>query len=318
MIGKISKGSNFHGLLAYLLKHGRGDILDSINLSSTDPSEVAGEMAVASMMSQRVRKPVLHCSISYGPDEVPSDAEMRSDARAALKSLGLDGNQAITIRHRDRDYIHFHIAANRVGPDGRAVHDSHSYARLETALRDIELRRGWRAVPGRNAADPDGRRFQGAALRPDPRQVSVPIPVRTALLEAKTWSELNHRLETAGWRLEVKKRPGQVAGALLVGPRGERIAAGKIDRAATFSRLQSRFSQKATPLLGSKTKQSRRGHSSAAFMLTALAGSLLTSTMVMSDLGRRRTPVLAATALRKRRHPLRRALQSHGPLGPRF
>ena len=318
MIGKISKGSDFHGLLAYLLKDGRGEILDTINLSSTDPGEAAGEMTVASMMSRRVRKPVLHCSISYGPGEEPSDNEMRADGRAALKCLGLDGNQAIVIRHRDRDHIHFHIAANRVGPYGRAVHDSKSFARLETTLRDIETWRGWRMISGRNAPGPDGQRFQGAALRPDPRQVSVPTPVRAALLEAKTWEELHHRLETAGWRLEVTKRPGQIAGALLVGPRGEKIAAGKIDRAATFSRLQSRFSPGAKAAFGSKAKQRRRGHSPAAFMFTALAGSLLTSTMVMSDLGRRRTPVLAATALRKRRHPLRRALQPFGPLGPRI
>lgn len=318
MIGKITKGTDFRGLLAYLTKYGRGEVLDTVNLSATDPADAAGEMALTSMLSRRVRKPVLHCSISYGPGENPSEDEMRADGRAALKGLGLEENQAIVIRHRDRDHIHFHIAANRVGPRGRTVHDSQSYAQLESVLREIEGRRGWRPVPGRNAPGLDEQRFRGPALRPDPRQVSVPAPVRTALLEAKTWKELHHRLETTGWRLEVKKRPGQIAGALLVGPRGEKIAAGKIDRAATFSRLQSRLSPGAKPVFGSKAKQRRRGHGPAAFMLTALAGSLLTSTIAISDLGRRRTPVLAATALRKRRHPLRRALQPFGPLGPRF
>lgn len=317
MIGKISKGSNFHGLLAYLLKHGRGDILASINLSSTDPSEVAGEMALASMMSQRVRKPVLHCSISYGPGEEPSDAEMRSDARAALKSLGLDSNQAIVIRHRDRDHIHFHIAANRVGPDGRAVHDSHSYAQLETALRDIELRRGWRAVPGRNAADPDGRRFQGAALRPDPRQAAVPYPVRAALLETKTWQELHQRLQAEGWRLEVKSRPGQKSGALLVGPRGEKIGAGKVDRNVTLSRLQARLSQRPRAVGGKKMKKKRRADPMA-LMLTVLAEGILVSTPGPSSLGLRRKSGLVGAASRKSRLQLRRLLHHPGLSGPRM
>lgn len=257
MIGKISKGSDFHGLLAYLLKHGRGEILDAINLSSTDPGEAAGEMTIASMMSRRVRKPVLHCSISYGPGENPSEDQMRMDGQAALKGLGLEENQAIVIRHRDRDHPHMHIAANRVGPRGRTVHDSQSYAQLESVLREIEGRRGWRPVPGRNAPGLEGQRFCGAALRPDPRQVSVPTPVRAALLEATTWKELHERLETAGWRLEVKKRPGQIAGALLVGPRGRKSRPERSIEPPPFRGCRAVFPRE--PSLCSAAKPSKGG-----------------------------------------------------------
>lgn len=304
MIGKISKGADFHGLLAYLMKHGRGEILDTIHLSSTDPGEVAGEMTLASMMSRRVRKPVLHCSISYGPGEEPSDAEMRADGRAALKSLGLEDHQAIIIRHRDRGHIHFHIAANRVGVDGRAVHDSHSYAQLETALRDIEHRRGWHPISGRNAPGPDGRRFQGAARRPDPRQVAVPAPVRAALLDAKTWKELHQRLQLEGWRLEIKTRPGLRAGALLVGPRGEKIGAGKVDRAATVSHLQARLSPRPKTLIG-KALRKKTGRSATAIMLAALAEAVLAPTLGISGIGRRRKPGLTAAASTIRRRHIR-------------
>lgn len=317
MIGKISKGSDFHGLLAYLLKHGRGEILDTINLSSNDPGEAAGEMTVASMMSRRVQKPVLHCSISYGPGEEPSDIEMRADGRAALKSLGLDGNQAIVIRHRDRGHIHFHIAANRVGLDGRAVHDSKSFARLETTLRDIETRRGWRLISGRNAPDPDGQRFQGAARHPDPRQVAVPSPVRAALLDANTWQELHQRLQAEGWRLEVKSRPGQKSGALLVGPRGEKIGAGRVDRNVTLSRLQARLSQRPRAVGGKKMKKKRRGDPMA-LMLTVLAEGLLASTPGPSSLGLRRKSGLVGAASRKSRLQLRRILHHPGLSGPRM
>lgn len=317
MIGKISKGTDFHGLLAYLMEHGRGEILDTIHLSSTDPGAAAGEMTLASMMSRRVRKPVLHCSISYGPGEEPSDAEMRADGRAALKSLGLEDNQAIIIRHRDRGHVHFHIAANRVGTDGRAVHDSHSYAQLETALRDIEHRRGWRPIPGRNASGPEGRRFQGTARHRDPRQITVPTPVSAALLEAKTWKELHQRLQAEGWRLEIKTRPGQKSGALLVGPRGEKIGAGKVDRSVTLSRLQARLAP-GRKLLPSQIKKKKYRTTPTALILTSLTEALLAPTLSMSTLGRPRKSGLEMTAVRNHRRQIRRVLHSPGLKGPRI
>ena len=317
MIGKISQGADFHGLLAYLLKHGRGVILDTIHLSSTDPCEVAGEMTLASMMSRRVRKPVLHCSISYGPGEEPTDAEMRVDGRAVLKSLGLEDNQAIIIRHQDRDHTHFHIAANRVGSDGCAVHDGQSFARLESALRDIEHQRGWQPVPGRNAPGPDGHRFHGTAQRPDPRQVAVPATVRAALLDAKSWKELRQRLQAEGWRLDVKTRPGQRAGALLVGPRGEKIGAGKVDRAATLSHLHARLSPSPRTLIG-KAQRKKTGRNATAIMLAALAEAVLAPTLGMSGLGRRRKLGLGAAASQIRRRHIRSILRAPNLKGPRI
>lgn len=304
MIGKISKGSDFYGLLTYLLKDGRGDVLDTINLSSCDPGGAAGEMTLASMLSRRVRKPVLHCSISYGSGEAPTDDQMRADGRAALASLGLAENQAIIIRHQDRDHTHFHIAANRVGSNGCAVHDGQNFARLESVLRDIERQRGWQPVPGRNAPGPDGQRFRGAAQRPDPRQVAVPAPVRAALLEAKTWTELHRRLQAEGWRLEIKTRPGQRAGALLVGPRGEKIGAGKVDRAATVSHLQARLSPRPKTLIR-KAQRKKTGRSATAIMLAALAEAVLAPTLGISGISRRRKPGLAAAISTIRRRHIR-------------
>lgn len=317
MIGKITKGTDFCGLLTYLTKNGRGDVIDTVNLSSTDPADVAGEMALTSMLSRRVRKPVFHCSISYGPGENPSEDQMRADGRAALRGLGLEENQAIVIQHRDRDHSHVHIAANRVGPEGRVVHDSQSYAQLESILREIESRRGWQPVLGRNAPGVDGQRFRGAALRPDPRQVAVPAPVGAALLDAKSWKELRQRLQAEGWRLDVKTRPGQRAGALLVGPRGQKIGAGKVDRAATLSHLQARLSPSPRTLIG-KAQRKKTGRNATAIMLAALAEAVLAPTLGMSGLGRRRKLGLAAAASQIRRRHIRSILRAPNLRGPRI
>lgn len=242
MIAKIIKGRNFARLASYLTKDGRGEVLDMRHLSSDDPEAAASEMQVAASVSVRTQQPVMHIVVSYDPaDGDPSNADMRQDAAEVLRGLGLAENQAVMIRHRDRDHAHMHIMANRVGPDGRAVSDSQSYPRAEAALRRIETRRGLSITPGRNAPAPDtGRRMQGDRATPDPRQHSAPDEVRQALLTAGSWDDLHSGLAKHGWRAETVRR-GRGSGLMLIGPDGQRIGAGQIDRSATLSRIRQRI-----------------------------------------------------------------------------
>ena len=247
MIGKITKGADFTGLLKYLLKNGRGEIISTRHLASNTPTDMASEMELTASLSVRTKKPVMHISISYGPNETPNRNAMVSDANAALKVLGLENHQAAIVQHRDRDHTHFHIAVNRVGPNGKAAHDGKSYARLEAALRRIETERGWNVVQGRNAPAPEGARFTGQAKRQDPRQHTAPAGVRQALLTARSELDLTHQLNQQGWHHEVTKRPGKLPGLLLIGPDGQRVAASKIDRTTSYSALQRRWGRTPRP-----------------------------------------------------------------------
>lgn len=242
MIAKISKGSDFSGLARYLTKNERGNVLALDDLSSDTPDEAAAEMQVAAEVSRRTKNPVMHIVVSYAPGEQPTDDQMREDGREVLRELGLADNQAMMIRHDDKSHAHFHIMANRVAPTGKAVSDSKSYERTEAALRRIEARRGLSVTKGRNAPEPvTGARMTGDRSTPDPRQHAAPAGVRDALLGAKSWDALHRDLWRQGWRLETAQKGKGRTGALLIGPDGQRIAAGKIDRNATLSRLRARL-----------------------------------------------------------------------------
>lgn len=241
MIAKIIKGSDFAGLINYLTMRGRGEILDTHFLSSSEPAEIAEEMSLTASLSSRCKKPVAHIAISYAREEAPSVADMRADAQAALDSLGMTQHAAVVIRHRDNGLDHFHIGACRVGFDGKAAHDSQSYARLEQALRRIEVQRGWTPVPGRHAPTPEGHRKNGAAKMNDPHQFTAAETVREALFSSTSERDLRQRLNKLSWEIEVIRRPGKQPGLLLIGPEGHRIAASKIDRAASFGNLQKRW-----------------------------------------------------------------------------
>lgn len=256
MIGKISKGSDFGGLTAYLTREGRGQVLEMRGLSSDNPAAAAAEMQLAASTSRRTRQPVLHISVRTAPgDPRLTDDDMRADAGGVLSSLGLEKNQAMIVRHGDN---HFHIAVNRVGANGRAVSDSTSYAKVEATLRQIEAERGLTVVPGRHALDADGKRVTGPRTSSDPRQHAAPESVRHTLLTARSRTELDDRLARDGWRMEIVQKPGQRPGAVLIGPDGQRIGAGGIDRGATLSKINSRFGSKPDQMPGAASSPKMR------------------------------------------------------------
>ncbi|TMV88194.1 hypothetical protein FGG78_17515 [Thioclava sp. BHET1] len=283
MIGKLRKGDTFGGLARYLTKGGRGRVLALDNLASDSLVAAANEMTISAATSHRTQKPVLHLSLSYAEGEQVTSDQMRADARRVIKALGLRGHQALIVAHDDTDHIHAHVMANRVGPGGKCVSDSRSYSRVEAALREIETERGWAPVLGRHAPSPaTGQRMTGHRTSRDPRQHEVPDRVRRALLTAGSWAELHQSVRSAGWRFEVVQKE-RGSGSLLIGPNGERVAAGKVDRGATLTNLRKRLGRDPetrkralAELAQSRAKGPRRAPFSAKYVLAAALRPMLT------------------------------------------
>lgn len=299
MIGKVRKGDHFGGLARYLTEGGRGRVLALDNLASDGVAAAASEMSIAAATSRRTQKPVLHLSLSYAEGEQVTPDRMRADARRVLKALGLKGHQAVILAHDDTDHAHVHVMANRVAADGRAASDSQSYARVESTLREIEGERGWTPVLGRHVPSPvTGQRMKGPRKSRDPRQHRVPDKVRQSLLNAESWAELHQGVRSVGWRFEVIEK-GRGSGALLVGPDGQRVAAGQVDRSTTLTALRRRLGrdpetrQKGLAALAQKRPQrTRRGGKIAPEFLLAsafrpfLAGGLRTTLRPQRTQGR--------------------------------
>jgi hypothetical protein len=299
MIAKLRKGDTFGGLARYLTEGGRGRVLALDNLSSDSVAAAASEMTIAAATSHRSQKPVLHLSISYAADEIVTTDQMRDDARRVLRALGLKGHQAVLVAHEDTDHAHVHVMANRVATDGRAASDSQSYARVEKTLREIEGERGWTPVLGRHAPSPvTGQCMTGPRKSRDPRQHRVPDKVRQSLLNAESWAELHQGVRSVGWRFEVVQK-GRGSGALLVGPCGERVAAGKVDREATLKNLRKRLGRDPetrkralAELAQSRAKGPRRAPFSAKYVLAAALRPMLTGGLAPTLRPRRSGPRL--------------------------
>lgn len=107
------------------------------------------EMKAVAAQNTRVSDPVYHVILSWPTAESPGDDQAFACGAHALAAVGMAGHQYVFAIHRDTRNVHLHIAANRVNPASfRAVHPDRDYFKLDRAMRELELRYGWRHDSG--------------------------------------------------------------------------------------------------------------------------------------------------------------------------
>lgn len=262
MIGNVTQGSGFSGLLQYLYT-GHKDKPNPDRVAWTgfhrlmptdDPERLAGILrSTADLYPREVGKPVIHISLSWAPGEEPTEAKMRQVAGQVLERMELGRHQAVLVAHRDTDHRHVHIAANQVSEDGERLWNAwKSKTRLEATLRELEREHGFEVVPGRLAPVP-GREKPARALltrqeyaqalkanvaRSSPEQMlHVRQELRRRFRSSRSWAELHFKLDMAGLRLERRGR------GLVVTDGKRSLKASRIDRQGSKRKLEERFGQ---------------------------------------------------------------------------
>jgi len=97
-----------------------------------------------------VLKPCYSYSLSWHPDEQPSQEEMIELADESLRVLGLEEHQAMIVHHTDEPHPHLHIIVNRIHPEtGVAVSPSYSKRKLSDLALRYEKEQGVVRCPAR-------------------------------------------------------------------------------------------------------------------------------------------------------------------------
>lgn len=155
MIGKISKGNGFGGVLGYLLDPDKQPRIISNCMESSKVDELAREFRMVSNLNRRVSRPVRHFSIAFAPgDGVVEDDIKEAVALRVLDGLGYKDCQFIAIdHHRDdpghdesHDHDHLHILTNAVNVFGDCVKDSWDMYKIQAILRSVETEFGLRQI----------------------------------------------------------------------------------------------------------------------------------------------------------------------------
>ncbi|MBO6186567.1 MAG: hypothetical protein J6O88_18075 [Chryseobacterium sp.] len=153
MIGNIHKsGNSFSGASEYVLAQGRyakeekdkrPEIIEQNNIFSTNHKEIGREMRAVALDNTKVKKPVMHYSVSFSKDDKTEENKRIEAVKSTMKDLGISANnhQYMVVKHNDKQ-PHYHIIVNRVGLDGKLLSDNFSKNRLEVAIDKAEKKLG--------------------------------------------------------------------------------------------------------------------------------------------------------------------------------
>ncbi|WP_291862039.1 relaxase/mobilization nuclease domain-containing protein [Marinilabilia sp.] len=148
MIGKISKGQSFSGVLRYLenkVSQGVGTRIGS-NMYGKSEKQLSNEFEIVASQRPNLGKPVFHASLNLAPGEKLSDKQFMGMAHKYMNEMGFSENQFLVYRHFDREHDHIHIVANRVNMAGKTVTDKNDFRKTEAILRSFEQEYGLKKV----------------------------------------------------------------------------------------------------------------------------------------------------------------------------
>ena len=154
MIGKITIGKDFYGVLAYnekKVREGVGYVIDS-NIEHSTSVNMTTEFNLIRELRPGLGKAVFHVSLNLPHSDYLNDKEFALFGCDYLMKMGFDNNQFIMYRHTDTRHEHIHIVANRVRYSGRITSDSNIRRRSREVLIDLEKKYGLTQVLGKTGA----------------------------------------------------------------------------------------------------------------------------------------------------------------------
>ncbi len=237
MIGKTSIGKSFGGCVGYQyekVEKGKGEMILSHGVRDYNREEMTADFNAQRKMNPNLGQAVWHTSISFKPEEAARlDAEkMKAIAQDWIKGMNLENTQYAVIRHTDTDHPHFHIIANRVGNDGRAVSDSHNYARSQKLLRQLEQKHGLTIVQEQKQ-----RKSLTNLPEPDRTRIALRDQVRGLVASARSLEELRQVAQAKGIQMEVRTNQANQAVGVRFTQNGYRFKGSELDRGLSVAQI---------------------------------------------------------------------------------
>ena len=245
MIAKAGTGSDFAGVIRYVLSEDKGPEVLHLQELLFRPDERAlflEQMRWCAEQNLRCTKPVYHLSLSWAPEDRPTPEQVAVTSRRFLRDLGLQEHQAVVVRHYDTAHAHVHIVVNRVHPDtGKTWKAGLHRQRLPPICRRVEREMGWRIVPSERAPDqarPTAREQTAWRKRGiEPLAHKINRSCGDQLSRARTWHGLEAVLKGHGYAIAPSGRWGG-----LVFTDGKRqTSASRVHRELSRPKLERRF-----------------------------------------------------------------------------
>ena len=238
MIAKIIKGTNFSGVVSYMLnkREGQVKVLQANGVRSFFPNDIAHDFNLQASMRPNVQKPVCHTILSFSAhdSERLTDATMVKIANEYLHEMGYGDTQNFIVRHSDRQHPHLHLCINRIGNDGKTISDRNEKYRSTKICRELTERYGLTLGKGKKAVN--RHRLRGE----DKLRYEIFDGIKAVLPKSNNWKDFVTDLNKQGIATRFKTKGNtDVVQGIIFEKDGCSFSGSKIDRSCSFSRLNA-------------------------------------------------------------------------------
>lgn len=235
MIGQVTIGKSFGGVVRYVMEKLGAEVLDQHGLRSADPTVATQDFNTVRRVRPKVKNAVWHTSISFAHQDRLNTNQMIQIGREYLDRMNVLDHQFLIVKHNDTKHEHMHIIINRVSFDGTVASDRFCKNRTAQVCDQLEAKYGLTVAREQGKGRP--KKKDKVPLKNKARE-----EIRTAIEEAlasgiTNFQALEQALINKGMTMKLQRqRTGRING-ITFGKQGFAMKGSAIDKTFSYGRI---------------------------------------------------------------------------------
>ena len=237
MMAKIVKGSDFKGVVDYILDKGKNaQVVAYDGLFMENKETIAMSFNAQSLMNRNVAKPVGHIALSFSKEDEPrlTNCVMGGIALEYMERMGIKDTQFFIARHFDKEHPHVHIAFNRIDNNGNTISDRHERLRSTRICKELTLIYGLHMANGKENVK------RNRLKEPDKTKYELYDILKTEVGICGNWGVLVANLKRQGVEVHFSHRgqTDEIQGVVFT-KNGYHFNGSKVDRRFSYSKIDA-------------------------------------------------------------------------------
>ena len=234
---KIVKGSDFKGVVDYILDKGKNaQVVAYDGLFMENKETIAMSFNAQSLMNGNVAKPVGHIALSFSKEDEPrlTNCVMGGIALEYMERMGIKDTQFFIARHFDKEHPHVHIAFNRIDNNGNTISDRHERLRSTRICKELTLIYGLHMANGKENVK------RNRLKEPDKTKYELYDILKTEVGICGNWGVLVANLKRQGVEVHFSHRgqTDEIQGVVFT-KNGYHFNGSKVDRRFSYSKIDA-------------------------------------------------------------------------------
>ena len=236
-MAKIVKGSDFKGVVDYILDKGKGtQVVAYDGLFMENKETIAMSFNIQSQINGKVAKPVGHIALSFSKEDEPrlTNRVMAGIALEYMERMGIRDTQFFIARHFDKEHPHVHIAFNRIDNNGNTISDRHERLRSTHICKELTMKYGLYIAGSKDNVK------RNRLKEPDRTKYELYDILKKEVGRCGNWNVLVANLKRQGVEVSFKhkRQTNEVQGVVFT-KNGYRFNGSKVDRRFSYSKIDA-------------------------------------------------------------------------------